>query len=333
MNSPTVLVLGAHGRLGAAACHAFASAGWSVLAQSRRPASASSWHANPAIRSLIAPLEDTAQLVRLAQGAQAVVYAVNPPYTDWAAQMLPLAEQGMRVATALNAVFMLPGNVYNFGTRMPSVLTETTTQPDSLHENTAKGLLRIKVESLMRERAAQGMRSVVIRAGDFYGAGTGSWFDLAITKDLRNGKITYPGPLNVAHAWAYLPDLAQCFVRVAARPHRPPGPGSFEQFHFAGHTLTGNQLIALIERAAVLHNLRPAQGFRIGSIPWGLMRAVGTVYPSWRELAPMRYLWQVPHLLDDTALREAIGDVPTTDAASAVSDALLALTNQARRAA
>jgi len=30
---------------------------------------------------------------------------------------------------------------------------------------------------------------VVIRAGDFFGAGSGSWMDLVITKSLRQGKL------------------------------------------------------------------------------------------------------------------------------------------------
>ena len=34
---PVVLILGPSGRLGAAAVRAFAAAGWSVVAQSRRP--------------------------------------------------------------------------------------------------------------------------------------------------------------------------------------------------------------------------------------------------------------------------------------------------------
>ena len=36
MSRPTVLVLGANGRFGAAAVNAFAAAGWRVLAQLRR---------------------------------------------------------------------------------------------------------------------------------------------------------------------------------------------------------------------------------------------------------------------------------------------------------
>jgi len=96
--SRTVLILGAHGRFGAAAAEAFWSAGWRVVAQARRG-------------ELAIPLSDTAGLAQAAAGASAVVYAANPLYTDWDTQMLPLARAGMDVAQRLGALFMLPGNV------------------------------------------------------------------------------------------------------------------------------------------------------------------------------------------------------------------------------
>ena len=38
----------------------------------------------------------------------------------------------------------------------------------------------------------------------------------------RQGRLTYPGPRDVPHAWAYVPDLAQAFVEVAARDRWVP---------------------------------------------------------------------------------------------------------------
>ena len=144
----TVLVLGAGGRLGATAVRAFAEAGWRVLAQQRRapqqlPAGAV---------HLATPLHDTATLAQQAAGAQAVVYAINPPYTEWATQMLPLARQGMDLAERLNALFMLPGNVYAFGENMPALLDEHTPERPS----TEKGQLRAGLEAELRQRAGNG---------------------------------------------------------------------------------------------------------------------------------------------------------------------------------
>jgi nucleoside-diphosphate-sugar epimerase len=262
-------------------------------------------------------LGDTEALARRAAGARVVVYAVNPVYTRWDAELLPLARQGMAVAERLGARFMLPGNAYNFGAGMPARLLEDTPQ----RPTTSKGRQRCQVEDELQARAAQGLASVVIRAGDFYGAGSGSWLDLAIVKDLRHGKLVYPGPLDVPHAWAYLPDLARAFVAVAARDDAPP----FQRLHFAGHTLTGRELLAAIDAAAADLGLRPPAGFRHGGMPWGVIRAVGVVYPLWRELARMSYLWRVPHALDGAALRSTVGELPATPVPAALREALLAL--------
>jgi nucleoside-diphosphate-sugar epimerase len=310
----TVLVLGANGRFGAAAVRAFADAGWRVLAQARRAP------LQPLPRGAVAltlPLADAEALVAQAAGASVVVYAVNPPYTRWDHDLLPLFHQGTAVARRLGARFMLPGNVYNFGEAMPSLLAEDTPERPS----TAKGRQRVAMEAALRDLATQGLDSVVIRAGDFFGAGTGSWLDLVIAKDLGRGKLVYPGPLDVPHAWAYLPDLARAFVAVAGAP-RVQGA---QRLHFAGHTLSGRALLAALDEAAAGLGLRPAGGLRQGSLPWGLIRAAGWVHPMSREIARMSYLWRVPHALDGSALQRAVGPLQATPLLPALQAALLDL--------
>lgn len=309
----TALILGANGRFGAAAARAFAAAGWVVLAQARRPGAATF----PGIRPLPVPLADVDALVAAAAGATAVVHAINPVYTRWDTEVLPLARMGMEAARRLGARFMLPGNVYNFGEAMPAKLSEDTAQMPT----TSKGRIRCDLERELEDRAADGLRSVVIRAGDFFGAGTGSWFDLAVVKSLAQGKLVYPGPLDVPHAWAYLPDLARSFVAVAEHDALP----DFARLHFAGYTLTGSELLAAIERAATTLGIAPAGGFRHGSMPWGLIRVGGLVVPLWRALAEMSYLWRVPHALDGTAMERLLGPTRATDLDIALRESLVAL--------
>jgi nucleoside-diphosphate-sugar epimerase len=312
--TPTVLILGAAGRFGAAAVQAFAGAGWQVLAQQRRAP------ATPLPRGaafIDTPMADTAALAARAAGAQVVVYAVNPLYHHWDRELLPLFEQGLAVAQRLGARFMLPGNVYNYGQTMPPVLAEDTPERPS----TRKGEQRVAMEDELRARAQQGLDSVLIRAGDFFGAGRGSWLDQVIVKDIARGKLAYPGALDLAHAWAYLPDLARAFVAVAAAP-RVRG---LQRLHFGGHTATGHDFMAAVEVAAASLGLRPAQGFRRGRMPWGLIRAIGTVHPLWRELARMSYLWRVPHALDGRALERVVGVLPATPLVPALRQSLLAL--------
>lgn len=306
----SVLVLGANGRFGAAATRAFAAAGWRVHAQARRaPASLPEGATH-----LDAPIEDTAELARQAAGARVVVHAVNPPYTRWDAEVLPLARAAMDASSALGATLMLPGNVYNFGESMPALLREDSPQ----RPTTRKGRIRCELEDALASAAARGHRAVVVRAGDFFGGGDGSWLDLAIVKSLRAGKLVYPGPMDVAHAWAYLPDLARVFVALASRGDLP----AFARFHFSGHTLTGRELLQAIERAAGALGIAPERGFRYGGMPWALIRAGGLLVPIWREIAEMSYLWRVPHALDDGALRALLGEIAATPIDGAMRAAL-----------
>ena len=326
--APTVLVLGAAGRFGTAAALAFHAAGWRVLAQARRPlsyaaaANGGSAHASQnAIATLELPLRDTAALAAAAAGAQVVVYGVNPLYTRWNEEMLPLARLGMDVAERLGggATFLLPGNVYNFGESMPARLDEAAPERPS----TPKGRLRVALEAELRQRAEAGrLRGIVLRAGDFYGAGSGSWLDQLIVKSMAAGKLVYPGPLDVPHAWAYLPDLARAAVALA---QRPAPAAAFERFHFEGHTLTGRELLAHIDAAAAGLGLRPARGFRVTGMPWRLLRMVGLVHPMLRELTRMSYLWRVPHALDGRELGRVIGTLPMTPPAQALRQALVDL--------
>jgi nucleoside-diphosphate-sugar epimerase len=314
MSPATVLVLGANGRFGAAAVQAFASQGWRVLAQVRRAPPAPL----PAGATMLAtPLHDTPALAAAAVGARALVYAVNPLYTRWDAEALPLARLGMAAAERLGATFMLPGNVYNYGQGMPALLAEDTPE----RPTTTKGRQRCALEAELQARAGQGLRSVVLRAGDFYGGGSGSWFDQAIVKDLRRGKLVYPGPLDLPHPWAYLPDLARAFVAVAAVDGLP----AHTRLHFAGHTWTGRELLATIERAARGLGWSPRGGYRHAGMPWALIRTLGWVYPLWRELARMSYLWRVPHALDGRALAQVTGPLPGTAPDAAVRAALVDL--------
>jgi nucleoside-diphosphate-sugar epimerase len=245
MPTNTVLILGARGRFGLAAARAFAAAGWRVLGQVRPANVAPTLVALgrpggdlPAIEWLPIDLHDTAALTQAAQGASVVVHALNPAYTNaaWQSQAPAMLDASIALCRRLDATLMLPGNIYNFGATMPPVLREGT--PQAAH--TALGRVRVAMEAQLQ---ASGVRGIVIRAGDFFGSGQGTWFDMSITKDLRKGALTYPGVKGVSTSWAYLPDLARTFVMVAERRAQLQ---PFEVFHFAGHVLTGQRWLDLL---------------------------------------------------------------------------------------
>ncbi len=313
----TVLILGANGRFGLAAAQAFDAAGWQVVASVRR-APAPGMPAKA--RVITAAIDDIDSLAQDAAGPQVLVHALNPPYTEWPRQLMPMARAGMDLAERLGARFMLPGNVYNYGQGMPALLLPSAPQAPT----SRKGRLRMELEDELQRRCIEGrLGATIIRAGDYFGGGTGSWLDLVIAKSLRDGKLIYPGPTDVPHAWAYLPDLARTFVAAAARPMS--GAAVFERLHFAGHTLTGAELLQGLERAAESLGLRPAKGWKHGSVPWSLLRLGSLFAPMLREISEMSYLWRVPHALDGAALEQAIGPVNVTPLPEALRQSLVDL--------
>jgi nucleoside-diphosphate-sugar epimerase len=306
----TVLILGAAGRIGQVLSTAFADAGWQVRAQARKALPVALLN-QPRVQGVRCDATDTASLIQAAQGASVVVNALNPLYTEWDRLALPLADVALQVARASGALLMLPGNVYNYGREMPALLTAVT--PESA--STPKARIRIEMEARLAAAALEGVDSVVIRAGDFFGGpSTGTWLDMAMASKLGKGQFVYPGNPNIDHAWAYLPDLAQTFVRVAEKRAALHG---HHRLHFKGHTLTGNQFKAATE--ALL-----GRSLRAGALPWWLIRLAAPFMPMWRELLVMRYLWERPHALDDTALRALIGAVPHTSLPQALRATLAA---------
>jgi nucleoside-diphosphate-sugar epimerase len=315
----TVLILGARGRLGLAAARAFAQAGWAVLAQVRPGGARAALPAIPGVWWMPVAVHETATLAAQAQGAQVVVHALNPAYTHkaWREQAPALMEAAIAITRQLRATLMLPGNVYNFGEGMPPVLREDTPQAATGF----MGRMRVQLEQRLHAATQAGdVRAVVLRAGDFFGSGTGSWLDQAIAKDLPRGRVTWPGPPHVATPWAYLPDLARTFVRVAQERDRL---APFECLHFAGHHVSAQQWLHSFAAVAAEQGWLPGSGaLRVGRLPWPLLRVVGLAVPTMAALAAMRYLWRTPHRLDNTRLLAVIGDEPHTPFEQAVRQAL-----------
>jgi nucleoside-diphosphate-sugar epimerase len=308
----TVLILGARGRFGLATAMAFADAGWHVLAHMRVGGKVPQQAQGDArIQWLEGDLHDTSALAHVAraqaprQEVAVVVHALNPAYTNqaWKAQALPMTDAALELCKVLNATLMLPGNNYNFGADMPARLAEDTPQA----ARTIKGQIRIAMEAHIQR---SGVRSIVIRAGDFFGAGNGTWFDQAIVKDLAKGVFTYPGAFDVATAWAYLPDLARAFVAVAnKRAQTKP----FEVLHFAGYTISARQWLEVLSPLALARGwVKSGESLRYKRLPWALIRLGGVFVPTWAALAEMRYLWDSPHALANEKLTALIGAEPHT---------------------
>lgn len=299
-----VIILGAKGRFGRAATHAFVAAGWEVTTFGRN------WTGptpNGTTR-VTGDASDTEALTRACMGQDVIVNAINPPYEDWVATLPKLTKAVIAATRAAGATLMLPGNVYNYGANGPERWVENT----PWHPTSRKGELRVTLENAYRDA---GVRTIVLRAGDYLEQGkSNNWFDRVIAPKARQGKLIYPGPLDRVHAWGYLPDVGRAAVMLAEKRDEF---SSFEQFGIEGFSLTGAELADGI--AAATGKAQKVSGF-----PWFALRIMGLFNPAMRELLEMRYLWNVRHRIDDSKLMQVLPDFKPTPLAEALSDVMAA---------
>jgi nucleoside-diphosphate-sugar epimerase len=306
----TIVILGAAGRVGEAAAKAFVKAGWRVKGVARG-AKASTLAAG--VEPVVADAFDRQALITACAGADVIFHALNPAYDQWATTVMPLANNVLAAAEAHGATVMIPGNVYNYGSTIG-----TGMRPDGpFNPDIEKGRIRVEMEAMFEQAAEEkSVRTIILRAGDFFGGKRPeSWLDLMILKDLKKDRFVWPGPWAAVHAFAYLPDLAEAFVRLAEKRHEPP---PFARFNFGGYGVTGTQMKQAAERAA-------GRKLKSGGVPWLLLRFVGLFNPVLREVVKMRYLWQVPHSLDNRDLQAAIGAEPHRPLEQALSEAIVDL--------
>ncbi len=319
----TVLVLGAAGGIGGETARQLHAAGWHVRAWVHHrpvtdgPAPSERWS------EVSGDARSAADVLRAAAHVHVIVHAVNPPgYRHWAEHGLPMLDHSIAAARATGARLVLPGNLYGYGPEVyangDGVVDESTPQ----NPITRKGAVRVEMEQRLRSAAAQGVRSLILRCGDFFGPRPGgSWLSQGILQPGRPvRRLIWPGRRGTGHSWAYLPDVAAVLVRLLARETELQ---DLEVFHFGGHwDGDGNRMLSEIRRAVSEHDGgNPA----VWPLPWPLIRAAGLVSPFMAELAEMRDLWRYPLQLNDRRLRTFLGDVPITTWPDAVSATLRGL--------
>jgi hypothetical protein len=152
------------------------------------------------------------------------------------------------------------------------------------------GRIRVEMEAAYR---ASGVKTVILRAGDFLDTeASGNWFDRIIAAKIGKGRLSYPGPLDRMHAWAYLPDLAEAFAGLADRLDDLP------QFT----DLTFPRLRH--DRGGACRRLRGRAGPEpvARTMSWLPVQVARPFWAEAKHLIEMRYLWDGPIALDGAAL-------------------------------
>jgi nucleoside-diphosphate-sugar epimerase len=305
----TVLVVGANGGIGSEACLALLRHGWRVRAMARTPRT----DALPGVEWVRGDALVAADVARAAEGVQVIVHAVNPPgYRGWEQVVLPMLDNTIAAARTVGARIVLPGTVYNFGPDAFPLLVEGAPQ----HPATRKGELRAMMEQRLAEAARAGTPVLILRCGDFFGprSTANSWFSQGLVKPgVRVRKVSYPGPLSIGHAWAYLPDVAETLARLLDREGEL---ARFASFHFGGYWLDGQAMVEAVRRAAGDPTIAAAR------FPWWMVNLAAPFVETLRELRKMRYLWRTPVRLDDTRLLAFLGGSPYTPIEQAIRSTL-----------
>ncbi len=282
--SGSVLVLGGNGRFGRHASQTFWDAGWRVTQYDR----------------------SSGNLMQAAMGQDLIVNGWNPPYERWAAELPGQTTQVIEAAQASGATIILPGNVYVYGAGSPALFDAGT--PHAAQN--PLGRFRIEMEAQYR---ASGVRVILLRAGDFIDSeASGNWFDKVIVGPIARGRLSYPGDVDVPHAWAWLPDLARATVALAEKRETLP---VYSDVMFPGWTLTGTELAAAC--ANVL-------GRRVGVVRMSWVPLYLAV-PFWkmaRHLIEMSYLWRMRHRIDPAGFDALLPEFRSTPVEEGLAIAL-----------
>ena len=277
--SKTALILGPSGRFGSNMADALWQAGWTLRLFDR----------------------SKDDLMQAAGGADVIVNAWNPSYDKWAAELPGITKAVIAAAQSSGARVLFPGNMYVYGKDAPETIGPNTPH---LAQN-PMGRLRIDAEQAYRDA---GVAFTNLRAGDYIDTEmSGNWFDQVMTKPLAKGRLTYPGPLNIPHAWAFLPDVARAAVALLENPQAHQ-----EEIVFPGYTLTGHDLADAIAYAT-------DRDINAKEMAWWPLALARPFMPFIKGMQEMRYLWSLPHGIDTAAFADRLPDFVATPVIDALS--------------
>ncbi len=273
----TVLILGASGKIGSHAAEAFALAGWTV-------------------RKFQRGKDDMAESAR---GQSVIVNGFNPPgYKNWATLVPRYTKEVIAAAKSSGATVIVPANVYVYGDH-PGTWDESTPH----RATTRKGRIRIEMEAAYREAAKDGVRSILLRAGDFLDPRRdGTMMSAVVLRQVSKGRLTTLGDPSVRRSHCYLPDWARAAVMLA---EMRSALEAFEDIPFPGHTFSIAELAACAERVT-------GTEMEVVRFPWWSMYLVAPFWRTGRELLEMRYLFELNHQLGARRFRELLPDFRAT---------------------
>ncbi len=255
---------------------------------------------------------DPASVREAARGVETIVYMVGVPYTDFRLHPV-LMKQTLdgAIAEGVNKLILI-GTVYPYGRPRTTPVTED--HPREPH--TFKGRMRKEQEDLVLEADAAGsIRGTILRLPDFYGPHVERSFLWGAFRAAVEGKrAQMVGPIDTPHEFVYVPDVGPIVTALAREPR---AYGKWWNLAGAG-TISQREMADLIF-AEVGRRPKLMVANKL------MLRAIGLFDPFMREMVEMHYLLTTPVIMDDSALRELLGEIKKTSYVEGVQQTLAAM--------
>ncbi|MFI5898463.1 NAD-dependent epimerase/dehydratase family protein [Actinoplanes sp. NPDC051513] len=255
---------------------------------------------------------DPAFTVAVTEGVAVLYQTLNPPYPEWTARFPALQAGVLAAAEASGARLVSMENVYMYGRPNGQPLTED--RPYAAH--TKKGQLRAGMaRGLLAAHDAGRVQVAIGRASDYFGPRGGAQSNLGdrVCPPALAGKTaTVLGDPDQPHTYTYVPDIGE---GLAVLGEHPDAPGEVWHLPNDPETKTTRQLVDIIYQ----HAGQPMATLR--ALPPLLLRVIGLVNPTVRELAEMQYQFQEPFIVDSSKIATKLG-VHATPIGQALADTL-----------
>ncbi|WP_158751678.1 NAD-dependent epimerase/dehydratase family protein [Acidobacterium sp. S8] len=243
--------------------------------------------------------DSPASIQKSLAGVDTAIYLVGVNY--WQFELHPqLMKKTLDAAVAAGVKkVLLIATVYPFGIPQSKLVNEG--HPRQPH--TFKGRMRKEQEDLVLAAHTSGLiQTAILRLPDFYGPGIDRSFLWSAFQSAKSGKrAQLIGPIDTPHEFVFLPDAAATVVRLI---DEPKAWGNTWNLAGAGVTSTHAMADEIFAQAG-----RKPKYMVAGKT---MLRIFGLFNPVVRELVEMHYLQTSPVIMDDSRLKDLLGELPKT---------------------
>lgn len=295
-----VALIGASGSMGKSIASALSAENTSYRVIGRSEPSLRAAFGSDPLAAIAAWNPDDPESIRQAlAGAETAVYMVGVNY--WQFELHPLLMRKTldgAIAAGVKKLLLI-GTVYPYG--MPQ--TERVSEDHPRQPHTFKGRMRKEQEDIVLAAHATGkIQTAILRLPDFYGPGVDKSFLWSAFQAAHTGKrALLVGPIDKPHEFIYIPDAGVAIARLIAEP------GAW------GHAwnLGGTGITSTYEMTReIFAQAGRKPKYTVAGKP--VLRIFGLFNPMIRELVEMHYLQTSPVILDDTRLKNLLGELPKT---------------------